>query len=507
MRELKGKSIVALPSDYVVIDTETTGLDYEFCDIIEVCAIRYSHGQPLDTFTSLIQPRPFMTEDEDTGKFVTEYVDGFISDLTGITNEMLETAPKPAEIIPSFVSFVGNSVLIGHNVNFDVNFLYDAAERLGLTLSNNFIDTLRISRKIFPDLPHHRLHDIAYACHVEPTGEHRAKADCLTTAQCYEAMRKLVLAQQSECSFCNLFKSTYNYNTVLSNLTATVDAIDETNPLFGKFVVFTGALSSMARKNAFQIVLNLGGKPENGITKHTNFLVVGNAEFAASVKDGKTLKMRKAETYRQKGQDISVISENAFFNMIEDFLSSIPAPEATCPNSQETNALHAVADEASVFEILKAALTDVIEKNNVAVDKLIFKKGKSYASVWYDTQMAFRICCHDDRHYFGLSDTYASIADPKFIQHITTDGRSEGYTNFSFNPTENGILFYCPLLSAALDAAIDAFPKEFDCCSRYEECSNAMKCTNPRPSIATGCGYRKIMKSGRIFYGKNRNVT
>ena len=56
MREFKGKSIIALPSDYVVIDTETTGLDYDYCNLIEVSALKFKDGKYVDNFTSLIQP-------------------------------------------------------------------------------------------------------------------------------------------------------------------------------------------------------------------------------------------------------------------------------------------------------------------------------------------------------------------------------------------------------------------------------------------------------------------
>jgi len=57
-----------------------------------------------------------------------------------------------------------------------------------------------------------------------------------------------------------------------------------------------------------------------------------------------------------------------------------------------------------------------------------------------------------------------------------------------------------------MECVIDAIPKQFDCCSRYEECSNAKRCIHPNPETALICGYRKIMKKGRIYYGKNKNI-
>ena len=102
-------------------------------------------------------------------------------------------------------------------------------------------------------------------------------------------------------------------------ITATVDEIDDTNPIYGKTVVFTGALSSMGRKEALQIVANLGGIPADSITAKTNYLVIGAADFVKSVKDGKTTKMKKAEALRLKGADIATISETAFFDLIADY--------------------------------------------------------------------------------------------------------------------------------------------------------------------------------------------
>ncbi len=326
MRDHKGNSIIALPKDFIVIDTETTGLDFEFCNIIEVSAIKYVDNTPVDVFTTLVKPplerTYFPSHNDGAGEWVSRYVDEFITDLTGITNEMLASAPEPAEVMPKLLNFLGNSVLIAHNAHFDINFLYDAIEKhCNKYLSNDFIDTLRIARKVFPDLNHHRLSDIAAACHIEQPEAHRSEADCLITGKCYEYMRNQILSERSEDDFKKLFKQkSTRYRESLLSISASTDSIDDTNPIYQKFVVFTGALSSMTRKEAFQLTLNLGATPEETITKKTNYLVIGNTDFAKSVTDGKTSKMKKAESYRQKGAEISIISENAFFDLIAEYM-------------------------------------------------------------------------------------------------------------------------------------------------------------------------------------------
>ena len=108
----KGKSLILIPENYCIIDIETTGLSPDFDSIIEVSAVKYINGLETDHFTSLIKPE----DTYDDGS----YIDKFIEELTGITNEMLSTAPDPASVLKQFKIFLGNDILIGHNINFDI---------------------------------------------------------------------------------------------------------------------------------------------------------------------------------------------------------------------------------------------------------------------------------------------------------------------------------------------------------------------------------------------------
>lgn len=157
-REYKGKSLIDLPEDYTVFDIETTGLDPYWDSIIEIGVVRVRNREVISEWSSLIKPSTYMINDE--GQEV--YVDEFIEELTGITNEMLEHAPSASDVLASFFDFIGDDILLGHNVNFDINFVYDfAQEQSSYLLKNNFVDLLRLVRKIFPDYPNHRLQTIA----------------------------------------------------------------------------------------------------------------------------------------------------------------------------------------------------------------------------------------------------------------------------------------------------------------------------------------------------------
>ena len=312
-RVYKGKNCVDFPDKYVSIDVETTDLIPEFGKIIEVSAISVQNETVVDRYESLVNP------------FANEvFIPTDIEKLTGITEEMISNAPKLDVVMPQFHDFIGNNIVIGFNVNFDINFIYDSLLSLNRKFENDFIDVMRISRKLFPEMKHHRLKDMKEKLNVISQHSHRAGADAQATLECFQRMKDIVSNSCGIPAFIDSFKRTserhINYKEILKNITPINNEIDDTNPLFEKTVVFTGALSSMERKNAFQIVANLGGTPANSLTQKTNFLVVGNEEFSTSVKNGETNKMKKAKQYKEKGLDIEVISENAFLDIVSTYL-------------------------------------------------------------------------------------------------------------------------------------------------------------------------------------------
>lgn len=181
IRELKGRSTVAFPDTYCVIDVETTGRSPQWDHIIEVAAVKISGGQEVGRFSSLIQP-PSMPG----GAFV----DDFIEALTGITDEMLAGAPFAPDVLEEFAAFVGDVPIVGHCVSFDINFLYDSFDRyLDRPFSNDYIDTLRLARKLHPEMAHHRLADLVQLFDVAHNDAHRAMGDVEATAQCFARLK------------------------------------------------------------------------------------------------------------------------------------------------------------------------------------------------------------------------------------------------------------------------------------------------------------------------------
>lgn len=89
-------------------------------------------------------------------------------------------------VLYEFKKFLGNDIIIGHNVNFDIDFIYDSmVDNLGEYLSNDYIDTLRISRKLLPKLKHHKLDNLIDYFNLTKRNEHKALNDCVLTNQVY----------------------------------------------------------------------------------------------------------------------------------------------------------------------------------------------------------------------------------------------------------------------------------------------------------------------------------
>lgn len=191
MKSHKGKRLVKYMPDYVVFDLETTGVNVIKDDIIEISAVKVLGGKVADTFSTLVNP----------GRPIPYYA----TQVNGITDEMVEDAPDIREALADFLTFAGDAVLVGHNIqSFDLNFVSNAAEGLfGKTVENDYIDTLYMARSCLPELSHHKLVDVASYFHISAEGAHRALCDCIMNQKCYEEMGKLQANQKLElCPKC-----------------------------------------------------------------------------------------------------------------------------------------------------------------------------------------------------------------------------------------------------------------------------------------------------------------
>lgn len=298
-RPFKGRRAAVIPDEFVAIDIETTGLNPTCDEIVEVSAVRYRNGHEVEAYETLVKP--------------TRPLSAFITLYNKITNDMVADAPAVGEIMPPLRTFIGDSVLLGHNVHFDINFLYDAIERAGAPhLSNDFIDTMGLLRRIKGAEAPGSLADAAQAYSISVPGHHRAGWDSRCAAELF-----LRLVSSGELQPEHMLPPKRQYHS-LSEIVPESDNIDPYNPCYGKTFVFTGALTRFLRTEAMQEVVNRGGNCKKAVTKNTNFLVEGDFDHVDVGEDGESTKQQKARELQLKGYDICVISESAFLDMLGD---------------------------------------------------------------------------------------------------------------------------------------------------------------------------------------------
>lgn len=161
-----------LDDTYVVFDIETTGLSKEKEMITEIGAVKVADGKIIDRFSTFVNPqRPISAE---------------ITKLTGITDDMVKDAPTIENVLPEFLKFCEDTVLVAHNASFDTGFIRIAAERAGLgELHHTIVDTLELARALLPELNKHKLDIVCEHLGVTLNGHHRAVNDAEATAEVF----------------------------------------------------------------------------------------------------------------------------------------------------------------------------------------------------------------------------------------------------------------------------------------------------------------------------------
>ena len=156
---------------YVVFDLETTGFSNRNDAITEIGAIKVENGEIVEEFSQLINPERPIPEK--------------IQKLTGITNEMVLDKPTISEVLPKFLDFCKDSILVAHNSDFDTGFVREKASENNLLYDFDAIDTVILSRLLMPDLKNHKLNTIAKELNVSLENHHRAVDDATATAQIF----------------------------------------------------------------------------------------------------------------------------------------------------------------------------------------------------------------------------------------------------------------------------------------------------------------------------------
>lgn len=170
------------PMDFVVFDLETTGLSATSSEILEIGAVRFETNKPVEVFHTFIKPK--------------KKISAKITSINGISNEMVENCPTIEEVIPKFIDFIGEDVLVAHNSNFDMGFILNQLYSQGYKkIKNKAIDTLKLSRQKIREydsesdtnkkLSSYKLENLKNEFGLWEVGSHNAIDDCKVCAFVY----------------------------------------------------------------------------------------------------------------------------------------------------------------------------------------------------------------------------------------------------------------------------------------------------------------------------------
>lgn len=163
-----------LDTEYCVLDLETTGISHITEKITEVGIIKIKNGEVISEFECFVNPEKPIPER--------------VVEITHITDDMVKDAETIDKVIPKIIEFIGNDVLVAHNAGFDIGFLKYNFEKYGYKLENTYIDTLRLSKAIFPEFKKYKLGIIADNLGIKVDVAHRALDDVKTLVEVFKVM-------------------------------------------------------------------------------------------------------------------------------------------------------------------------------------------------------------------------------------------------------------------------------------------------------------------------------
>ncbi len=223
----------------IVLDTETTGLDYTKERMVEFAAVRLENGKIKDEFQTLINPQQHIRKSSIA--------------IHGITQDMVADAPTEDEAMPKILEFIGDYPIVAHNAIFDYTFLNEASLRTtGKELTNTRIDSQQMFKEVYPDLESHGLEALTKKFNVDLTNHHRAMADTMGLALAYPKLKKLYLQK-------------YDWE---------VKQLDNVEYLFERFLRIQNTINTLQSelqdlKSVFKLYFEQGGAPIRSQTGET----------------------------------------------------------------------------------------------------------------------------------------------------------------------------------------------------------------------------------------------
>lgn len=292
--------------NFTAIDFETANRKRTSACSIGMAKVR--DGKLVDTFYSLLRPVP--------EEF--EYIN--IS-VHGITPEQVAQSPTMLDIWDDILRFVNDDVLVAHNVSFEQSVINQYMKLHQRPLpSFEYLCTLYMSKVNYPGRLGYKLDDVAKDLLGKKVNHHHALEDAVACAEL--AVHHIGKFREHDPR--ELIKVLYEIPVSqkkewvkLTGIKPSREELDDSHPLFGKRVVFTGNLDGMSREYAVHMLVDVGGIYQDGVTKSTDYLVVGDQEYQRLAYGKESNKYQKAKSYNEAGSNIGIIQENEFVELLE----------------------------------------------------------------------------------------------------------------------------------------------------------------------------------------------
>lgn len=262
------------------------------------------------------------------------FFDPMLVSLHGITEEMIQNAPGIEQVMNEICNIIPNKFIFAHNAGYDISKLLTGCNLYNISVPYfEYADSLMVAKRTWTKLVNYKLDTISEFLNLK-LQHHNADSDAIA---CGKIILKAIEEQQvndiNELLDKIKYRSGYydkslthayskslspHSGTKISDYEKIKKLVINTNvftSLSGKYFVFTGALN-MKRAEAMKIVADNGGIPEGNVTQNTNYLVVGRDDYGNFKEGNKSNKMLKAEKLIQKGQDLEIITEDDFLDMI-----------------------------------------------------------------------------------------------------------------------------------------------------------------------------------------------
>lgn len=301
IRKNKGNSLLEFTDNYTVLNVYTTDFDYFYGKIIKIHAKKYRNFKLVSEYDQLINPG--------------EKINSFISEKTGITNKMVKRMPTIDLITHDFLRFIEGEILVGHNINFDINFLYDSFSQSNLFITNDYIDTLRLARIIVNNSPDHQLLTLIEYFNIDNdynSTDYRSELYLELYKKNFEENSIDTYKQRKKES-----RKKSDFSLIASSLD--LEEIDNTNPFYDKYVCITGKLDFSTKTDLCKILANLGARNQNNVTKDTDYLILGNLRHQQQMYGDKSSKHKKAEKMISEGFNIEILTELSTKELIESY--------------------------------------------------------------------------------------------------------------------------------------------------------------------------------------------